>query len=69
MKELLTFDDVLIQPSFSTLTSRSEVDLHTRLVSESRLIDNWSLPVMSSNMDTITGVEMAKAIMTYGGLS
>lgn len=60
MKQGLTFDDVLIRPRFSTVNSRKDVDLNTGY---SRL------PIISSNMDTITGPEMAKAMLAEGGLA
>ncbi len=68
MDSVLTFDDVLIVPRFSTIKSRSEINLKSYLKTF-KFVEGWTLPVISSNMDTITGVEMARAIMTYGGLS
>lgn len=59
MKEALTFDDVLIVPKFSKILSRQDVDLNLPT-------DGIRLPVISSNMDTITGTDMANAMMTYG---
>jgi guanosine monophosphate reductase len=69
MNEQLTFNDVLIKPKFSTVKSRSEVSLFGRHIKEYITIENWSLPIMAANMDTVCSVEMAKAMMTYGGLS
>src|ERR1019366_1896900 len=61
MKELLTFDDVLIKPRFSKIKSRKDVDLKTHI----RGLD-ISLPIISANMDTVTGHEMAHAMLDYG---
>lgn len=61
--EFLSYDDVLIRPVHSQLGSRSEADISTQ-------IGNLHLhvPVISSNMDTITGVKMAKKMAELGGL-
>lgn len=63
MSQLLTFDDVLIVPKFSTITSRKDVSLSTKLGDE--LLE---LPIISSNMDTITGPEMCSAMAGAGGI-
>lgn len=63
MSELITFDDVLIKPRLSTIKSRSEVNLSTQLGPL-----KLSLPILSANMDTITGTEMAIAMWIRGGL-
>ena len=63
MKEFLSFDDTLILPRFSDIRSRSEVDVSTNLCSL-----NLKLPVISSNMDTITGHTMASAMALNGGV-
>jgi IMP dehydrogenase len=56
MKEYLSFDDVLITPKFSEIYSRKDVHTSTFLCGE------YFLPVISSNMDSVTGPEMAKAM-------
>lgn len=60
----LTFDDVLILPNYSEINSRSQVDLTTDLGKGLKL----TLPVISSNMDTVTEVKMAKAMKLSGGI-
>lgn len=62
MKELFSFDDVLIVPKFSLIESRKDVNLSTNI--QGRRFD---FPVISANMDTITGERMAKAMLEYGG--
>lgn len=59
----MTFDDVLISPCFSTVGSRSLVDLTSNLGSGLSL----KLPVLSSNMDTVTGFQMANTLHKNGG--
>lgn len=63
MNELLTFDDVLIVPQFSTINSRSEIDLK----SNQKSLPILSFPVISANMDTITGHDMAREMQYHGG--
>ena len=57
----LTFDDVLIEPQFSTIKSRKDVTLYQRCC-----LWGLKLPVISSNMDTITGPEMATTMHDNG---
>ena len=64
LQTALTFDDVLLIPKFSSIVSRSEVDLSLNLGPSIQL----SLPVISSPMDTVTEAEMAVAISKAGGL-
>lgn len=68
MKEYVTFDDVLIKPKFSKLTSRKDVDLSVDLKGDSNTIVVLGLPVLSANMDTVTGPAMAIAMAKAGGL-
>lgn len=63
MNEKFTFDDVLIEPSFNTVSSRKDVDLSTKIGN----ID-LKLPVISANMDTVTEVKMAQAMHKHGGI-
>ena len=66
MNEAFTFDDVLIVPQFSTISSRKEVDLSV-ITARSCFQDiGCKLPIISANMDTITGPKMAKAMLAYG---
>jgi len=60
----LSFDDVLIIPQFSEITSRSQVSTRTRLAGEIEL----GLPIISSNMDTVTMAEMAIAMAKIGAI-
>jgi len=64
IREGLTFDDVLLVPKFSDVTSRSQTDLSTQL---SRNI-SLNIPLISANMDTVTEASMAVAISREGGI-
>lgn len=63
MKQALSFDDVLIVPQFSTVVSRADVDPTTNFLGEE------VLPIISSNMDSVTGEKMAHAIKNAGAMA
>ncbi len=60
----LTFDDVLLVPRYSEISSRRHPSLKTKITK------NYSIdiPVITANMDTITETEMAKSMATLGGI-
>jgi IMP dehydrogenase len=60
----LTFDDVLLVPKRSSVASRAAVTTNAPLTR--RL--NLAIPIISSNMDTVTEASMAIAIARLGGL-
>ncbi|MEZ5280726.1 MAG: IMP dehydrogenase [Acidimicrobiales bacterium] len=60
----LTFDDVLLVPKRSTIRSRSNVSLKTKL---SRNIE-LEIPVIAANMDTVCEKQMAKTMARLGGI-
>jgi len=63
-KEGLTFDDVLLVPKYSDITSRTQTDLSTKL---SRNIP-LNIPYISANMDTVTESSMAVVMAREGGI-
>lgn len=60
----LTYDDVLIVPKRSSVYSRKDVSLKTRLVGDLTI----DVPILSANMDTVTELPMAKAMHEMGAL-
>lgn len=63
------YDDVFIMPRYSMISSRSEVSTHSTLKScHSNLIAELSVPLISSNMDTVTEHEMCNAMVQGGGV-
>ena len=59
----ITFSDVMFEPQYSEIRSRSKVDLSTQL-GKTKL----TIPLISSNMKDITGVKMVAEMARYGCL-
>ena len=64
MRKALTYDDINIVPKYSDIESRVDIDISTRFTKKIK-IDN---PVVSSPMDTITELDMARKMMEWGGV-
>lgn len=60
----LTYDDVLLVPQYSEVESRSDVDISSNITPSVSL----DVPIISSNMDTVTESEMAQAMHDAGGV-
>ncbi|HMR44865.1 MAG TPA: IMP dehydrogenase, partial [Saprospiraceae bacterium] len=59
----LTFDDVLLVPSYSEVLPR-EVDVSTQLTRDLRI----NIPIVSAAMDTVTEKQLAIALARQGGI-
>lgn len=60
----LTFDDVLIVPRRSSIRSRQDVSVATKLTRRVEL----AIPVVAANMDTVCERDMAIAMARLGGI-
>ena len=64
IREGITFDDVLLVPKFSDISSRTQTDLSTKLSKNITL----NIPLISANMDTVTESTMAVTMARQGGI-
>ena len=64
LKSAICFDDVLLIPQFSEITTRADIDVSSNLENSVRL----RVPIISSPMDTITESTMAAALHKYGAM-
>ena len=58
IEETLSFDDVLLEPQYSEVGSRSDVDTSVSLGKGFK----FNIPIVSSNMKSVTGSKMVKAL-------
>ncbi len=65
IKEGLAFEDVLLKPRYSTIKSRTEINLSSAFNDRHSL----SLPVISAPMDTVSESPMAAAMDEAGGMA
>ncbi len=65
-KESLSYDDVLLEPQYSDIRSRSQIDISTVLGGKFPEI-SIEMPIFSSPMDTITEDSMAIVMAGEGG--
>ena len=65
MNEAITYDDVLLVPSYNHWESRKVVDISVQDRTEKVTL---KLPLMTANMDTITEAEMVNFIGAKGGI-
>ena len=64
INEGLTFDDVLLVPLLSHVSSRKDTNTESNLTPRIKL----SIPIVSANMDTVTGSYMAITMARLGGV-
>ena len=62
-RESLSFEDVLLVPKRSNIRSRKEIDLTSKMAGT-----EYTLPIISSPMDTVTESAMSMTMRERGGL-
>lgn len=68
IREMLSYDDVMIIPQYSEVNSRSEVDISTTLKTKSGENINLKIPVIASPMDTVCESQMAGRLSAIGAV-
>jgi|TARA_R110000824_G_scaffold401474_2_gene612284 IMP dehydrogenase len=63
-KQTVSYDDILLSPQYSNIKSRTDINIGNGLGGR----DHFSLPIIASPMDTISGIAMAHAMYDAGGL-
>ena len=64
IQDSLSYDDVLLVPKFSNITSRKHVDTSSQLTRGIKI----NVPIISANMDTVTESATAIAMARQGGI-
>ena len=64
MKKCYTYDDINIIPKYSEIEHRDKINISTRFTKKTLL----NIPIVSSPMDTITELDMAREMMEWGGV-
>ena len=66
-KKVISFDDIILVPQYSRITSRSEINTSTTINYKNNKIE-LKIPIISSPMSTVTEAHMCNAIRSLGGL-
>ena len=66
-QEVLSFDDVLLVPQYSSLESRSNIDTSIT-INKNNKSKLYKIPIISSPMSTVTEAHMVNAINALGGM-
>ena len=69
IKEGLSYDDVLLEPTYSEIGSRSEVDLSVTIFKTDSNIFKFTNPLISANMSTVTAYDMAETFFKMGAMA
>ena len=65
--EVLSFDDVILEPQYSELVSRKDINTSIEVKYNNKSL-KFNIPIISSPMSTITEAHMSNAMISQGGL-
>lgn len=68
LKTVLSFDDVILVPQYSSITSRRDIDTSQSFEISNKVNIDFDIPIISSPMSTVTQDYMANAMNSHGGL-
>ncbi len=66
-KEAVSFDDIILVPQYSSITSRKDIDTTVEIEKKGKK-ECYSIPIISSPMSTVTEAHMCNVIRNLGGL-
>ncbi len=66
LERAVTFSDVTLPENYSRIRSRSEIDDFSTKLAQSLRLD---IPIVSANMESVTGLDLATALEREGGLA
>jgi len=66
LKPCITFDDVVLEPQYSDIVSRKDVDTRARFLNKKDLL---STPIIAANMDTVVNTNVSRLMQDYGGMA
>ena len=66
-KEVVSFDDVILVPQYSDITSRTQIDTSVT-VEKNGSKTTYEIPIISSPMSTVSEAHMCNVIRNLGGL-
>ena len=66
-KEVLSFDDVILEPQYSELVTRKSIDTSVNVNYSGKNLE-FKIPIISSPMSTVTEAHMSNAMISQGGL-
>ena len=64
MRRALAYDDINIEPKYSDIEHRDKIDISTKFTKKTLL----DIPIITSPMDTVTELDMAREMMELGGV-
>jgi IMP dehydrogenase len=65
--EVLSFDDVILEPQYSELVTRKDIDTSIEVKYNNNNL-KFNIPIISSPMSTVTEAHMSNAMISQGGL-
>lgn len=65
--EVLSFDDVILEPQYSELVTRKDIDTSVEVKYNNKNL-KFNIPIISSPMSTVTEAHMSNAMISQGGL-
>ena len=66
-KKVISFDDIILVPQYSNISSRSMIDTSVTINYSNKNIE-FKIPIISSPMSTVSEAHMCNAIRNIGGL-